>query len=49
MLIILPTGPEAGLQDQPQAGVARAGAAGLRHRAGHEGGAGLVPKQVNRK
>ena len=48
MLIILPTGPEAGLQDQPQAGAARAGAASLRHRAGHEGGPGLVPKQVNR-
>ena len=43
------TGPEAGLQDQPQAREAREGAAGGRHRPGHEGGPGLVPKQVKRK
>ena len=43
------TGPEAGLQDQPQAREAREGAAGGRHRPGHEGGPGLVPKQVKRR
>ena len=49
MMLMMMAGPEAGLQDQPQAGAPRAGAAGLGHGAGHESRPGLVPKQVKRR
>ena len=48
-MLMMTAGSEAGLQDQPQAGETRAGAAGLGHGAGHEGRPGLVPKQVKRR
>lgn len=47
-MLIIP-GPEAGLQDQPQARETCEGTIGGRHGAGHEGGPGLVPKQVKWK
>ena len=39
-------GSEERVQDEPQAGAAREGAAGRRHRPRHEGRPGLVPEQV---